>query len=318
MRGRDLSNRNGARQPSTGPVRFKRVKVSNRSLGKPQRSNNQRPSKDKSSNSRSAHKRPSRHDRNRERIDFEQRKKQTLDDISTFRVASYSDVIEERFGGNAFAASRGVDALKKEGLVMVHTVRFKSGKSFRVLFATEAGRKQAWSKRSNDQQRYWSGIANPAEVRHDSAIYRATRNEIAKLEKQGASIKRIELDYEMKSRVAKIAEKARAEEGDEAAFLTRIEMAKKMNLPTTPEGNIKYPDARIEYQNEQGEAGRVDVEVTSDNYRNQSLQSKAAAGFKMYANGSKAASRMSYALGLGDPSGGGGGGGSPRDDLFEL
>ena len=74
-------------------------------------------------------------------------------------------------------------------------------------------------------------------------------------------------------------------EGD---FLAKIEAAKQMNLTTDEDGKIHYPDARIEYENEQGSPGRVDVEVTSDNYRNKSLQAKLSAGFKMYANGSAA------------------------------
>ena len=80
------------------------------------------------------------------------------------------------------------------------------------------------------------------------------------------------------------------------------------------------PDARIEYENEQGSPGRVDVEVTSDNYRSKSLQAKISAGFKLYANGSASQRRISSALGLNESkSGAGGRGGANRDEeLFEL
>ena len=56
---------------------------------------------------------------------------------------------------------------------------------------------------------------------------------------------------------------------------------------------IHYPDARIEYENEQGSPGRVDVEVTSGNYRGKSLQAKLSAGFKLYANGQGAKRQLS-------------------------
>ena len=77
---------------------------------------------------------------------------------------------------------------------------------------------------------------------------------------------------------------------------------------------------RIEYENEQGSPGRVDVEVTSGNYRGKSLQAKLSAGFKLYANGQGAKRQLSAALGLREPRRGkGGGGGANRDEeLFEL
>ena len=230
------------------------------------------------------------------------------------------DLVEQRFGGNAFAARKGIDALKESRLVHEHSVRVKSGKTFKVLFASQKGRHKAWGNRKQQNQRYWCGLAKPAEIRHDATVYRAARSEIAKLEKTGASVKRVQLDYELKSQVSKVAERARVKDGNEAAFLAKIEAAKQMNLPVGDDGRIHYPDARIEYENEQGSPGRVDVEVTTDSYRNKSLQAKLSAGFKMYANGSSAKRQLSSALGLREPkSGSGAKGGANRDEeLFEL
>ena len=249
-----------------------------------------------------------------------QRKRNALDDVATYRVVSVRDLVEQRFGGNAFAGRKGIDALKQDGLLQEHTIRVKSGKTFQVLCASQKGRRQAWGNRKHSEQRYWDGLAKTSETRHDATVYRAARNEIAKLEKTGASIKRIQLDYEMKARVSKISEQARAKDGREAAVLAKIEAAKQMNLHTDSDGKIHYPDARIEYEDDQGSAGRVDVEVTSDNYRSKGLQAKLSAGFKMYANGNSAKQRISSALGIREPKGGkGGGGGANRDEeLFEL
>ena len=119
--------------------------------------------------------------------------------------------------------------------------------------------------------------------------------------------------------MSKAAEKARVKDGNEAAHLAKIEAARQMNLPVDAEGKIHYPDARIEYEDERGGAGRVDVEVTSGNYRSKSLQAKVSAGFKMYANGRDAMQRLSSALGMREPKSGGRGGGARRDEeLFEL
>ena len=248
-----------------------------------------------------------------------QRKRNALDDVATYRVVSVRDLVEQRFGGNAFSGRKGIDALKQDGLLQEHTIRVKSGKTFRVLTATRKGRRQAWGNRKNDDQRYWDGLAKTSETRHDATVYRAARSEIAKLEKTGASVKRIQLDYELKARVSKVAEKARTKDGSEAAFHAKIEAAKQMNLHTDSDGKVHYPDARIEYEDDQGSPGRVDVEVTSGNYRSQGLQAKLAAGFKMYANGNSAKQRISSALGIREPKGGKGGGGGNRDEeLFEL
>ena len=324
MRGLEIEARSGARSERAGPLRFKtvpRVPSSqddrNRTPGKPKA--RPHPQRSRRSRNRPQRQRPSRRNLTRDRIDFPQRKRQALDDIATYRVVSVRDLVEQRFGGNAFAARKGIDALKNDGLLCEHTIRVKSGKTFQVLFASQKGRHKAWGNRKHSSQRYWSGLAKPSEIRHDATVYRAARSEIAKLEKAGASVKRIQLDYEMKGRVSKIAERSRVKNGNDAAFLAKIEAAKQMHLSTDEAGKIHYPDARIEYENEQGSPGRVDVEVTSDNYRSKSLQAKISAGFKLYANGSASQRRISSALGLNESKSGGGGRGSNRDEeLFEL
>jgi len=324
MRGRDIEPRSGARSDRAGPVHFKVVprvhsSQSDRTPDRNKPKSLQQPRRSTRSVNRAPRQRPSRRSLSRDRISIHQRKRQTLDDVATYRVASVRDVIDQRFGGNAFAGRKGIDALKEDGWLHEHTVRVKSGKSFKVLFASQKGRHRAWGNRQHDQQRYWSGLAKPSEIRHDSTVYRAARSEIAKLEKSGSSVKRVQLDYELKSQVSKIAERTRARDGDEAAFDAKIEAAKQMSLPVDSNGKIHYPDARIEYEKEQGGHGRVDVEVTSDNYRNSSIQAKLSAGFKLYANSGSAQRRISSALGTKDSKNGRSGSGANRDEeLFEL
>ena len=67
-------------------------------------------------------------------------------------------------------------------------------------------------------------------------------------------------------------------------------------MPVDKKGRVSYPDARIEYENEQGESGRVSIEVTSDGYRSKDIQAKAAAGFALYANGRSAMNKLASAL----------------------
>ena len=258
-------------------------------------------------------------DPKREHIEFEERKRRALDDVATYRVVGLKDLVDERFGGNRFAARKGIEALKQDGLLAEHTVQVKSGKTFRVLTATDRGRRKAWGGRRNNEQRYWAGFVKPTEIRHDAAVYQAARTEIEKLEKAGAKVKLIQLDCEMKSRIAKATEKARAESGAGEAFIAKQEAAKQMDLPLTEDGRVHYPDARIEYEDAQGVSGRVDVEVTSEGYRSKSLRAKAAAGFSLHANGRAAMRQLASALNNnGSKRGGGGGGGRHGEELFEL
>ncbi len=258
-------------------------------------------------------------DPDRERISIEERKRQAVTDVATYRVVSVKDLIDERFGGNAFAARKGIDQLKKDGLLKEDSVQLKSGKSFKVLTATDRGRQQARERSPGSGQRYFSGLVKPNELRHDAAVYRAARNEIAGIEKDGAKVKRIRLDYEMKSQVAKATERARAKGGREAAQQAKIETAQEMELPVDEKGRVSYPDAQIEYEDAMGDTGRVNVEVTSDNYRGGHIQAKAEAGFALHANGRAAGRRLASALDPGGDGKRGGGGGRRKDDeLIEI
>ena len=269
-------------------------------------------------------------DPDRERIPFAERKRQAVTDVATYRVVSVRDLVDERFGGNTFAARRGIDELKRQGLLKEDTVQLKSGKSFKVLTATDKGRQQAGEHNPGSAQRYWAGLVKPAELRHDAAVYRAARNEIRELELNGAKVKRIRIDHEMKSEVARATERARAKAGREAAQKAKAEAAEALALPVDKKGRVHYPDAQIEFENEMGDTGRVNVEVTSGEYRGRDIRAKAAAGFSLHANGQAAGRKAAAAFGNGagrraaaalDPERDGkrgGGGGRKDDELFEL
>ena len=269
-------------------------------------------------------------DPERERISFEERKRQAVTDTATYRVVSVRDLIDERFGGNAFAARKGIDALKRKGLLKEDSVQLPSRKSFKVLTATDKGLRQAREHSPGSAQRYWAGPGHHRHLRHDAAVYRAARNEIRELERAGGKVKRIRIEDELKSQVARATERARARRGREAAQKAKVEAAQALALPVDEKGRVHYPDAQIEYENEMGDMGRVNVEVTSSNYRGEHIHPKAAAGFSLHANGQAAARKASAAFGNGagrraaaafDPERvgkRGGGGGRKDDDLFEL
>ena len=137
-----------------------------------------------------------------------------------------------------------------------------------------------------------------SEVAHDTAIYRACRQEHQRLLKQGAAVLRVRLDGELKSTVARRSESARAKEGRRAADAERHRVAEELGLPVDEQGRVLYPDAQIEYTDADGRSGRVNIKVASGNYRAPSIRAKAAAGFVLHANG-PAATRLLRSLGVG-------------------
>ena len=57
------------------------------------------------------------HDPRRERVSFATRPGADLQDLGIYRCAAVADIATERFGGHPYAARRGIDELKRRGLV---------------------------------------------------------------------------------------------------------------------------------------------------------------------------------------------------------
>ena len=55
----------------------------------------------------------------------------------------------------------------------------------------------------------YPGLVKRGELDHDTAVYRAARNESARLVEQGATIRRVRIDAEMKKQIARAGETAR-------------------------------------------------------------------------------------------------------------
>ena len=160
-------------------------------------------------------------------------------------------------------------------------------------------------------QRRWHGLVKPSEAHHDTAVYRAAREKIAALEEQGFTVRRIRIDAELKSELAKAAERARAEGGPEAARVAQHRVARELGLPVS-DGKVHVPDVQIEFDRPGGEPGRANVEVVTASYKDRAIKAKAAMGFHLSASGSAALRKMRAALGgdridFGETEGRGGG-----------
>lgn len=253
-------------------------------------------------------------EREPERTDFFARLRGALEDIGAFRCVAVRDLIDERFGGNRFAAARGVDRLRLRGLIVETQAHGRRGGAFRVLSLTAAGKRElerAAEDRAGPRQRWWAGAVKPAEAVHEAAVYRAAKEEARRLEARGCRVVRVVVDSEFKGAVARRSEAARARDGRRAADRERLQAARELDLPTRG-GKVHYPDARLEYEDAHGQAGRVDVEVATNHYRAAQVAAKQACGFRVYAAGGRGR-RLASLEGSG-----GGGGGFRDDEAFEL
>ncbi|MDE0473237.1 MAG: hypothetical protein OXI50_01640, partial [Gammaproteobacteria bacterium] len=201
---------------------------------------------------------------------------------------------------------RAVNAWIRKGWVEEHRATGPKGNPFKILSLTRKGvakaRKRAARRGMDPAQRIRTARIRPEEAGHDTAIYRACRRERQRLAERGATVRRVRLDAELKSVVARGSEAVRLKHGRREADTERRRIADELGLPLDDRDKVLYPDAQIEYADAEGRTGRVNIEVASGNYREPALRAKAAAGFALHANGPAAAGLLRR-LGLGSDNG---------------
>ena len=276
----------------------------------------QRNGQQRNGQERNGHRRE--YDPTTKRQTFQERTDRAIADVGMYRNVAYRDVSNTHFEGHPYTARRAVDQMVRSGHVKEHTVKGPQGGNYKVLTLTERGIEQAeHSARKqglDPKQKAWSGLVKPAELQHDVAVFRAARIEQNKLLEQGAVIKRIRIDAELKREVASATESARARGGKEAADAARMEAAEALGL-SVKNGRVEYPDAQLEYLDVEGRSGRVNVEVATEHYSAKSIAAKAAAGFAVHGSTGRAAARVARSLGQDDSGGGGGGGGRDKSSI---
>ena len=276
---------------------------------------------DRARHERAGHRRE--HDaRDRTRRTRTERTRAAIADVGLYRAVSYTDLSEQHFDGHPYTTRRMVTQMKHAGLIEEHEATGPGGNTFKVLTATARG-KDAAHRAAVDaghaaEQRTWSGLVKPAELSHDTAVYRAALDERARIEAEGGRVVRVRLDAELKAIVATATEKARAEGGDRAADAAKRAAATELGLPMQDD-RVLYPDAQLEIEDRDGRSGRVNVEIASDHYHAAAIAAKAGAGFAMHGSSRSASRKIARALARETDSGPGGGEAhAGRDGSVEL
>lgn len=136
----------------------------------------------------------------------------------------------------------------------------------------------------------WPGIPKEREAFHDSRLFAMTQMELAKLAQKGYSQFVIITDNTLKSRLFK---KTRELSRTLTAERAREQAASEYNI-SIQQGRFVLPDVRVEFIDDRGDPGRVDLEFVSESYSKEAIQTKKAAGYTGYAARSSRSSNGDY------------------------
>ena len=160
--------------------------------------------------------------------------------------------------------------------------RGKTGTFLALTWRGELLLKRSSSNQLEDSQAVYHGFVKPREIVHDAGVYRMYVAEAERIEREGGRIQRVVLDYELKKRA--YSPLAKAHDLPPLEYAERQQEIAKENGIQVVDGHLVLPDLRIEYEDAQGAARHVDLELATRNYRAAHIRSKAAASFKVYAD----------------------------------
>jgi hypothetical protein len=184
----------------------------------------------------------------------------------------------------------------------------------RDLAAARGELDDRWSQRHRDKpeardtsQRFHSGLRKPRELTHDSHVYRAYLEAAERLRGEGAGIRRVVLDNELKREYQQFLQERNRGRSDSDGRPDRTpeeihRWAIEHNLPEH-DGHVQFPDARIEYEDRDGRLRTEDLEVETLHYRGGHAAAKASSGFTRSSAGTM---RVVSSRGSGGGAGGGG------------
>ena len=201
--------------------------------------------------------------------------------VGAFRVAHAEDL---RDGQGQPLDPRGGDLrhLKQEHLV--RTIPVRDGRALVVL--TERGRDVLERNRHGREQQFYAGLQRPRELLHDARVYQAYEREAERLREDGAVIRRVMLDTELKRAYQQFLQENNRGKGDsdgrpDCSPDEISRWAMDHDLPEK-DGHVQFPDARIVYEDREGREHTRDIEVETLNYRGAHASAKAASGFSRH------------------------------------
>jgi hypothetical protein len=211
----------------------------------------------------------------------------TLATVGAFRVVSESDLRDPREGS---FDPRDDDHRHLRDQRLMRSVSLDGRE--RVVTLTERGRSLLeCHRRDRDRDRHQefrAGISRPRELTHDASLYRAYLRAEERLREQGAEIRRVVLENDLKSEYQSFLQERNRDRPDSDGRPDRgprevEDWARDHDLPYF-DGQVHFPDFRIEYELERHDH-HEDIEVVTENYRGAHAASRARTGFTCYSRG---------------------------------
>lgn len=213
-----------------------------------------------------------------------------LSDVGRFRVIRAQSLEQVYFPGRARACADALVRLRSEGLIEDRIVRRRarrpgsSPEKIRLLSLTKAGRKLASNQTGSDRsQVLYAGLVKEREALHDSNLYPVYLAHAARLDSQGAVIRRVRLDFELKRTYLRELRRREKNAPKASPDIVKTAVAAQFELPIV-DGKVQFPDLRIEYEMPGSGMAKADIELATASYHHRHIAQKARAGFTIYAD----------------------------------
>ena len=223
------------------------------------------------------------------RVPYEERVALTLETIGIFRVVTRKALVAHCFDGHPFVANKALRQLERDGLVA--TARVEHGKyGYQVFTLTGKGRDRAADRRRkgagvravvSDEQRFWEGLADQRQLRHDHQVFEAVAQDATDVESAGGRVRRVRLESELRGLLAVADDAGRRRGGAPEARRMRAEAAAAVGLRVFDE-DVPLPDALVEIEEADGRVVTRSVEVASGSYTHAQVAEKKRSGFRVY------------------------------------
>jgi hypothetical protein len=204
----------------------------------------------------------------------------TLAAIGAFRVVPERDL--DSRGDGLDCRSDTLEHLIDEGLA--RTVSLDGHD--RGVTLTDRGRDLLEANRrdrdDDRQQEFYTGLNRPRELSHDAQLYRAYQRAEKQLPDEGAEIRRVVLEHELKREYQSFLQDHNRDRPDSDGRPDRdareiAQWALEHELPYFDD-RVHFPDFRIEYDLD-GREDHRDVEVLTPHYRGAHAASRSRTGF---------------------------------------
>jgi hypothetical protein len=208
----------------------------------------------------------------------------TLAAVGAFRVISERDLGDSR-DDQLDPRNDSLDHLVEDGLIRTVSLDGQEG----GLVLTDRGRDLLEAhRRDRDEERhqeFYAGVNRPRELNHDAKLYRAYLRAEKRLREEGAEVRRVVLEQELKREYQEFLQEHNRDRSDSDGRPDRdsreIEQwAHDHDLPYFDD-QVHFPDFRFEYEVD-GLERHEDIEVLTAHYRGAHAATRARTGFTCF------------------------------------